>query len=80
MATQLQPRTIEVNGAELHYVDHGQGDPVLFVHGSVSDYRSWAFQMGIQDTIDSGAPTWMVVIVVVTSPGIGRPRSTSDSI
>lgn len=31
----------EINGAALEYVELGQGDTVLLVHGSVSDYRTW---------------------------------------
>lgn len=30
-----------VNGIELSYVDEGSGDPVVFVHGSMSDLRFW---------------------------------------
>lgn len=30
-----------VNGVELHYVDHGAGVPVVFVHGGLADYREW---------------------------------------
>jgi pimeloyl-ACP methyl ester carboxylesterase len=30
-----------VNGVELHYVDRGQGDPIVFVHGGLVDYREW---------------------------------------
>jgi pimeloyl-ACP methyl ester carboxylesterase len=29
------------NGVELHYVTKGTGDPILFVHGSLSDYSYW---------------------------------------
>jgi pimeloyl-ACP methyl ester carboxylesterase len=39
------PRTVSVNGTELTYVEQGKGDPVLFVHGSLGDYRSWGLQM-----------------------------------
>lgn len=28
-----------VNGVELHFVDHGEGEPVVFVHGGLADYR-----------------------------------------
>lgn len=38
-------KQIEVNGTELHYVEHGEGDPVLFVHGGMSDLRTWGPQM-----------------------------------
>jgi pimeloyl-ACP methyl ester carboxylesterase len=34
-----------VNGAELSSVEQGLGGPVVFVHGSLSDFRSWRLQM-----------------------------------
>jgi non-heme chloroperoxidase len=36
---------IEVNGARLTYVEEGEGKPLVFVHGSISDYRSWNAQV-----------------------------------
>jgi non-heme chloroperoxidase len=45
MKLPLQQKTIQVNGTELHYIEQGTGDPVVFVHGSLSDFRSWEFQM-----------------------------------
>lgn len=33
-----------VNGARLPYVEQGQGTPVVFVHGAVSDHRTWERQ------------------------------------
>lgn len=30
-----------VNGDSLHYIDIGKGDPVVFVHGTLDDYRVW---------------------------------------
>ncbi len=43
-------KTIEINGRQLHYVDQGREDsqqpsPIIFVHGSLDDYRCWQFQM-----------------------------------
>ncbi len=35
-------KTIAVNGINIEYMDVGQGEPVLFVHGSISDYRTWS--------------------------------------
>lgn len=32
---------MDVNGARLPYVEEGRGAPVVFVHGAVSDYRTW---------------------------------------
>jgi non-heme chloroperoxidase len=37
--------TIEVNGTKLEYAEWGRGAPVLFVHGSLDDLRSWRYQM-----------------------------------
>ncbi len=35
---------ISLNGTELMYFDEGRGDPLVLVHGSVSDYRTWELQ------------------------------------
>jgi non-heme chloroperoxidase len=34
-----------VRGVELHYIERGQGTPVVFVHGGLEDYRAWLPQM-----------------------------------
>jgi pimeloyl-ACP methyl ester carboxylesterase len=39
-------QAIQVNGVELHYVVRGTGEPIVFVHGSLSDYREWAPVIG----------------------------------
>ncbi|HWP42601.1 MAG TPA: alpha/beta hydrolase, partial [Blastocatellia bacterium] len=36
---------VEVNGARLAYIERGSGTPVVFVHGAISDYRTWAAQL-----------------------------------
>jgi len=36
--------TIQVNGTDLHYIEKGQGQPVVFVHGGMGDYRTWEQQ------------------------------------
>jgi non-heme chloroperoxidase len=41
---ETQSRTLNVSGAELTSVEQGTGDPVVFVHGSLGDYRNWGFQ------------------------------------
>ena len=53
---EIQPPTPEiksvfVNGDSLHYVDMGKGEPVIFVHGTLDDYRLWQMQM---DTFAKG--------------------------
>ncbi len=36
--------SVTVNGAALAYREEGDGDPVLFVHGGIGDYRDWEWQ------------------------------------
>jgi len=38
---------ITVNGVNLHYMKQGDGDPVVFVHGTTLDYRSWNSQVEV---------------------------------
>jgi len=33
-------------GVELHYVERGKGDAVIFIHGSLGDYSAWDGQLG----------------------------------
>lgn len=40
-----QVKSIHVNGTQLHYIEQGRGDPVVFVHGGVTDFRSWMLQI-----------------------------------
>ncbi len=40
------PSSIQVNGADLHFVDRGTGDSVVFVHGGgATDFRTWGAQI-----------------------------------
>jgi non-heme chloroperoxidase len=38
-------KNIEIDGRHLLYIQQGKGQPVIFVHGGINDYRSWQFQM-----------------------------------
>ena len=49
-ASSPQLKSIFINGDSLHYIDVGKGDPVVLVHGSLGDYRTWGKQM---DTFSS---------------------------
>jgi pimeloyl-ACP methyl ester carboxylesterase len=38
-------RTATVNGTTLAYREQGEGEPVVFVHGAISDLRTWEQQL-----------------------------------
>ena len=38
-------KSIFINGDSIHYIDIGKGDPVVFVHGTLGDYRTWGLQL-----------------------------------
>jgi pimeloyl-ACP methyl ester carboxylesterase len=38
-------KAVTVNGCQLAYIERGSGDPVIFVHGGISDLRIWEKQM-----------------------------------
>jgi non-heme chloroperoxidase len=42
------PKSIEINGRQLRYVDQGESQqqpPVIFIHGGLDDYRCWQYQV-----------------------------------
>ena len=42
---ELTPKAVALpNGVTLNYVRAGQGDPLVFIHGAMGDWRSWAPQ------------------------------------
>jgi len=41
-AEQHSPQQIEVNGYPIEYLESGEGAPLLFLHGAISDFRLWA--------------------------------------
>ncbi|GAO45363.1 alpha/beta fold hydrolase [Flavihumibacter petaseus] len=38
-------KSVFINGDSIHYIDIGKGDPVVFIHGGLGDYRTWHSQM-----------------------------------
>lgn len=40
-ALAADPKTMPVDGAELIYIEQGEGTPIVFVHGAISDARVW---------------------------------------
>ena len=47
IAQSVQPTRIRVNGIELHYIEQGQGEPLILLHGGQGDYRSWGPQLKV---------------------------------
>src|SRR5437773_12113847 len=41
----VSPTKVHVRGVELHYIEKGQGEPLILLHGGQGDYRSWGPQM-----------------------------------
>lgn len=37
--------TLDLHAVRLTYFEHGKGDPLVLVHGSASDYRTWKRQL-----------------------------------
>lgn len=40
----LPTKRVQVGETELNYFEIGEGEPVVFVHGSIGDYRTWGYQ------------------------------------
>ena len=40
----LTEKAIAINGINIRYVEQGQGEPVVFVHGGTADLRAWKMQ------------------------------------
>lgn len=43
---ELSLQNVDVGQMKLAYMEAGEGDPVIFVHGIPTDYRAWSGQMG----------------------------------
>jgi pimeloyl-ACP methyl ester carboxylesterase len=57
-ATDLVTKEVEANAVKMPYVEAGAGDPIVFVHGAVSDARAWnSIQAAIADEHHFIAPT-----------------------
>ncbi|MBO0323670.1 alpha/beta hydrolase [Muricauda sp. CAU 1633] len=41
----IETQSIIVNSEKLHYIIKGNGEPLIFVHGHISDYRTWKNQI-----------------------------------
>jgi non-heme chloroperoxidase len=45
MQTQYPLKQVNIGDTSLAYIEAGQGLPLVFVHGSISDYRTWLPQL-----------------------------------
>ncbi len=59
--------TVNINGHQIHYLEKGQGRPVILVHGFPLDHRVWAGQ------IDALAENYRMIAVDL--PGFGQSRA-----
>jgi pimeloyl-ACP methyl ester carboxylesterase len=39
--TVPEVKSVFINGDSLHYIEIGKGEPIVFVHGTLGDYRVW---------------------------------------
>ena len=46
MSDAMDISRVEINGASLACMERGSGSPVVMVHGSLGDYRTWDQQVG----------------------------------
>ena len=69
--TQTESGNIEYRGAHIHYVAYGHGDPVLLLHGGLSNKLSWFSQ--IPWLVASGR---RVVLVDTRGHGHSTPGNT----
>jgi non-heme chloroperoxidase len=42
-----KPTKVRVGGVELHYIEQGNGDVVILLHGGQGDYRAWESQIQV---------------------------------
>jgi pimeloyl-ACP methyl ester carboxylesterase len=64
---------VEVDGLRLHYVDHGEGQPVVLLHGNGAMIEDWQAS-GVLDRAAAGHR-----VIAFDRPGFGhsdRPRTT----
>jgi pimeloyl-ACP methyl ester carboxylesterase len=54
-AQNAQPRKVLVGNVELHYIEQGQGEVLILLHGGQGDYRAWPL------LIEALAPRYRVI-------------------
>jgi pimeloyl-ACP methyl ester carboxylesterase len=69
MNETVSGRSIDVNGAALYYEEHGDGEPVILIHGGLSSRSSW----------DPVVPELADRFRVITPDSRGHGRSTNPA-
>ncbi len=54
-AFPFESHYVEVEGSKIHYVDEGEGDPILFLHGNPTSSYLWRNIM--PHVTSAGAPS-----------------------
>ncbi|KGT74371.1 hypothetical protein MA20_40570 [Bradyrhizobium japonicum] len=44
-SSEMKTKEVGIDGLTLHYIELGQGTPVVLVHGTLEDYRTWDGQL-----------------------------------
>lgn len=50
-------QSASINGLNIHWLDKGQGEPVVFIPGAIGDYRTWTCQ------VDAFAKYFRVIVM-----------------
>lgn len=48
---------------DLYYIEHGEGQPVIFIHGTLDDFRPWRLQIDQFADLITGQIPMLVVTV-----------------
>ncbi len=40
-----RPQSVDIQGEKLQYIELGEGEPLIFIHGGIGDYRAWISRM-----------------------------------
>ena len=43
--SEVQTKSVRVDDVSLHYIERGEGTPIVLVHGTLGDYRTWDGQL-----------------------------------
>ena len=81
----FESRFVEVNGQTIHYVEQGEGDPILFLHGNPTSSYLWrnilpyAAKQGRAIALDLIGMASPASLILPTALPITCPLSTASS-